>query len=52
MPTDEEFNQLKEIVVLQSEIIAEIANALDAHDLDGPHYLEIHKLTALTKKVK
>lgn len=51
MPTDEEFNALKEIVVLQSEIIGEIANALDQHDLDGPHYTELHQLDALTRRM-
>lgn len=51
MPTDEEFKALKEVVLLQSQIIGEIAKALDQHALDGPHYTELHQLEHLTRRV-
>lgn len=52
MPTEEEFNDLKKVVMLQSKLIAEIANALDIHELDGPHYMDVHELEDLTKNLE
>lgn len=43
---------LSKIVLLQASMIKDVYNALDDHNMGGPHYTDGHKLTDLTESLE